>query len=95
MGHKPRPDKYHQCSCEERLEEWHKFSLFGGVINEAPLPEGEELNKIWGACLGYMVRRLSHRQVPRMELVRDTLLGKLPVPDCGFIGCTCDFEHVH
>jgi hypothetical protein len=91
MGHKPRP-KFHQCNCEERLEAWHKFSLFGGIIGIVPEDVQPE---IWGACLGYMIRRLSHRQVPVMELVQDTLNGKLPVPPCGFIGCNWDAEHVH
>ena len=93
MGGKPRPKLY--MTNEEKLEEWRNFSLFGNIISEAPLPEGEELNKVWGACCGYMIRNLSHRRIPRMELVRDTMLGKLPVPKCGFIGCTWDAEHVH
>lgn len=92
MGGKPRP-KSPECDCAERLEEWYKFSLFGGIVRDVP----EEMNnkEVWLACLAYMVRQLSHRRIPHMELVRDTLLGKLPVPPCGFIGCTWDAEHVH
>jgi len=77
--------------CKKRLEEWNKFSLWGNV----DFPEGLDQQKAIGACFGYMIRRLSHRTIPRMDLVRDTLTGKLPIPECGFIGCTLDFGHVH
>ena len=53
MGHKPRP-KYHQCNCEERLEEWHKLSLFGGIIGVARTcdPRNRKLSvtRIEGIC---------------------------------------------
>ena len=77
----------------EKLEEWNKYSLFGGATRQA---KGEGREEILRACLSYMISRLSHRQIPRLEPVRDTLNGKVPVPPCGVIGCAWDApDHVH
>jgi hypothetical protein len=72
---------------EDRLKAWYRRSIWGGVQ-----PSDQERIR---TVLSYMLRQLSHGVVPDADLVFDTLEGRVPVPSCGFIGCTWNEEHVH
>jgi len=76
---------------ERRLKEWKGRHLF-------LCPTSHPDHRMIGAVLGYMARRLSRGQIPDVNLVSDTLEGKLKIPDCGYIGCNLHEsmgDHVH
>lgn len=73
----------------DKLEKWYKQSLWG---NEAYVP----CRFVLSACLAYILRRLSRRDIPDPELVFKTLNGEEKIPKCGYIGCKInDNSHVH
>lgn len=57
--------------------------------------DSKQALQLQAACLGYLVRALNKGLVPDPQLLADTLRGKKPVPNCGYLGCTWDAEHVH
>ena len=74
---------------EKRFESWYKV---GVTMN--PTEFGDE--RVIGACLGYMIRMMSKRQIPDPKLVMEALEGKRKIPPCGHLNCFMDDDdHVH
>lgn len=72
---------------EEKLKGWDRVGLFF-------YPSGHD-DRVVRCCLAYMVRCLSRYRIPDADLVMKTLEGELEVPECGWLGCNADHEHVH
>lgn len=72
----------------ETLAAWDRRFMFSG---EWTTNDPRRAN----AVLTYMLRCLSRGRIPDPVLVTEVLYGAQEVPQCGYIGCTCDYEHVH
>lgn len=72
----------------DTLSRWqaHRKTFLWGKVAD---PRMSEL------VLGYMLRTLTRGIMPDPDLIRDTVVGQIPVPSCGYIGCPTKDEHVH
>ena len=71
---------------EEELKKWSKFVLFYlDIKNESAIKP----------VLMHMLRQLSRGRIPSKKLIEEVLGGSRQVPNCGYIGCCLEQEHVH
>lgn len=79
----------------ERIETWHHLSLFGGLVEGHASMTDEEIATARKACLSYVIRLLSRGRIPDPAIVTNTMLGRTPVPGCGFLDCHIECHHGH